>query len=118
MLSTKTHSNQQHLLSFFNMSKEIEPQVLSIHDVDVNASAAVREPPQVARQSFEGRSRGAGIELRDDPEARVAFLETFTAQEERSIMRKVDYRFCVLIGLMYMIKSVSRHYHQYYTRGG
>lgn len=63
--------------------------------------------PRVLRQSIEGRSRGAGTELRDDPEARIAFLETFTAGEEKSIMRKVDYRFCVLIGIMYMIKAVS-----------
>ena len=93
-----------------NMSKDIEPQVLSTHNTDVDASAAVPKP-QVTRQSFEGRSRGPGVELRDDPEARVAFLETFSAEEERLIMRKVDLRFCVLIGLMYLIKAVS-HYHQ------
>ncbi|KAL4871372.1 major facilitator superfamily domain-containing protein [Aspergillus spectabilis] len=42
-------------------------------------------------------------DLRKDPEARIAFLATFSADEEKVIMRKVDHRFLVLIGLMFMI---------------
>ena len=45
--------------------------------------------------------------LRDDPEGKAAFLSTFTPREEKTIMRKVDRRFFVLIGLMYMIKQVG-----------
>lgn len=46
-------------------------------------------------------------DLRKDPEARAAFLATFTADEEKAIMRQVDIRFCVLIGLMFMVKNVN-----------
>ncbi|KAL4885884.1 putative vitamin H transporter [Aspergillus karnatakaensis] len=45
-------------------------------------------------------------DLRKDPEARVAFLATFSAEEEKKIMRKVDRRFLVLIGLMFMAKNI------------
>lgn len=44
--------------------------------------------------------------LRDDPEARAAFLSTFSAEEERSVINKVDKAFLVLIGVMFMIKQV------------
>lgn len=47
------------------------------------------------------------VVLRDDPAAKAAFLATFTPEEEKRIMRKVDRRFLVLIGLMYMVKTVS-----------
>lgn len=49
-------------------------------------------------------------DLRHDPEARAAFLATFSAEEERAIMRKVDIRFCLLIGVMFMVKNVSVEY--------
>jgi len=39
---------------------------------------------------------------------RSAFLSSFTRQEEKSIMRKVDRRFLLLIGLMYLVKTVSQ----------
>jgi hypothetical protein len=38
---------------------------------------------------------------------REAFLSSFTAEEDRKIMRKVDKRFLLLIGLMYMLKNVD-----------
>lgn len=38
---------------------------------------------------------------------REAFLSSFTAEEDRRIMRKVDKRFLLLIGLMYMLKNVD-----------
>lgn len=46
-------------------------------------------------------------DLRNDPEARTAFLATFTAEEEKKIMQKVDNRFLILIGFMFMFKNVS-----------
>ena len=49
-------------------------------------------------------------DLRSDPEARAAFLATFSAEEERAIMRKVDVRFCLLIGIMFMVKNVCFKY--------
>jgi hypothetical protein len=38
---------------------------------------------------------------------REAFLSSFTAEEDRKIMQKVDKRFLVLIALMYMLKNVD-----------
>ncbi|KAJ5012259.1 MFS transporter prlL [Colletotrichum sp. SAR 10_99] len=46
-------------------------------------------------------------DLRKDPEARAAFLATFTADEEKAIMKKVDRRFFVLIGIMFMVKNID-----------
>ncbi|KIX09974.1 uncharacterized protein Z518_01055 [Rhinocladiella mackenziei CBS 650.93] len=40
-------------------------------------------------------------------ESREAFLSSFTAEEDRRIMRKVDKRFLLIIGLMYMLKNVD-----------
>lgn len=54
--------------------------------------------------------------LRDDPEAKAAFLSTFSAEEEKAIMHKVNKRFFVLIGLMYMIKQVCYPIIQYCLR--
>lgn len=39
-------------------------------------------------------------------ENREEFLATFSSQEEKHIRRKVDKRFLLLIGLMYMVKQV------------
>jgi hypothetical protein len=50
--------------------------------------------------------------LRDDPEAKAAFLSTFTAAEEKKIMRKVDKCFILLTGIMYLIKQVCLPYFQ------
>lgn len=41
------------------------------------------------------------------PFDKKAFLSTFTREEDRAIMRKVDRRFLLLIGTMYFIKNVS-----------
>lgn len=38
---------------------------------------------------------------------RETFLSSFTAEEDRKIMRKVDKRFLLLIGLMYMLKNID-----------
>ncbi|OAA65325.1 high-affinity nicotinic acid transporter [Niveomyces insectorum RCEF 264] len=52
-------------------------------------------------------SRADGVEIRDDPEARRAFLATFSADEEARIIRKVDLRIVILIGVMSMIKAID-----------
>lgn len=39
--------------------------------------------------------------------SREAFLATFTPQDDANIMRKVDRRFLLLIGILYMTKNVS-----------
>ncbi|KAK7900059.1 hypothetical protein LTR67_003805 [Exophiala xenobiotica] len=38
---------------------------------------------------------------------RNTFLSSFSAEEDKAIMRKVDRRFLLLIGLMYMLKNVD-----------
>lgn len=38
---------------------------------------------------------------------RTRFLSTFTADDEKRIMRKVDRRFLLLIGLMNLVKQVD-----------
>jgi hypothetical protein len=44
--------------------------------------------------------------LRDDTDAREAFLSEFSAKESKDIMSKVDRRFFILIGLMFLVKNV------------
>jgi hypothetical protein len=39
---------------------------------------------------------------------KAAFLATFTPQDDKDIMRKVDKRFLLLIGILYMTKNASR----------
>ena len=80
------------------MAESIQPREII---VDPEAAKASRKQAEVKV------SRATTVLLRDDPEARAAFLSTFSAEEEKAIMRKVELRFSVLIGLMYMIKQVS-----------
>lgn len=70
----------------------------------INADAAAE-----TRQKANARlvARADVVNLRDDPEAKAAFLSTFTADEEKRIMSKVNKIFFVLTGLMYLIKQVS-----------
>ncbi|KAI2605093.1 high-affinity nicotinic acid transporter [Hypoxylon fragiforme] len=49
----------------------------------------------------------APVTLCDDENVRSNFLASFTAKEADAIMKKVDNRFLVLIGLMYMIKQID-----------
>lgn len=56
-------------------------------------------------------SRADVDNLRDDPVAKARFLSTFTADEERKILNKVNRHFFLLIGIMYMIKSVRMAWH-------
>lgn len=80
------------------MSSSILPNEIR---VDHDAAAATRKQASAATVA-----RADVDNLRDDPEARSAFLSTFSAEEERSILNKIDKRFLVIIGFMYMIKQV------------
>lgn len=44
--------------------------------------------------------------LRNNLDARQEFLATFSAQESKAIMTKVDRRFFLLIGFMFLVKNV------------
>ncbi|KIW09913.1 hypothetical protein PV08_11689 [Exophiala spinifera] len=64
-----------------------------------------KEPPVTIADTAE--LEDVTTDLRHHPEARIAFLETFSAEEEKAIMRKVDVHFVVLIGLMFMFKNIG-----------
>ncbi|KAJ4353115.1 hypothetical protein N0V95_003649 [Ascochyta clinopodiicola] len=71
----------------------------------INRDVAAKE-----RQKSSGIvARGNVVHLRDDPEAKAAFLSTFTADDEKRIMRKVDMRFVFLAGVMYLIKQIDQN---------
>lgn len=70
-------------------------------EINPEAAAHTKQRINVEISRTEG-----DVVLRDDPEAKAAFLSTFTSEEEKAIMHKVNKRFFVLIGLMYMIKQV------------
>ncbi|KAK1508761.1 high-affinity nicotinic acid transporter [Colletotrichum abscissum] len=82
------------------MSAPIQPDEVRI---DHNATAASRK-----QQANAAVARANADNLRDDPEARAAFLSTFSAEEERSTINKVDKAFLLLIGVMFMIKQIDQ----------
>lgn len=82
------------------MSQGIQPDQVGIKQ-DAAVSSKTRTDATVSRADADT--------LGDDPEAKARFLATFDAVEEKRIMRKVDRHFFLLIGLMYMIKSVRRN---------
>ena len=57
-----------------------------------------------------GSESGPSLEsVHNDAAAeRIAFLSSFSPEEDKSIRRKVDWKFLWLIGMMYIIKNVSR----------
>ncbi|KAF2113190.1 high-affinity nicotinic acid transporter [Lophiotrema nucula] len=84
-------------------SKEPQAEVTPAPEITINQDVAA------AQRKLAGQvvSRADVDNLRDDPEAKAAFLSTFTAEEEKRIMRKVDYRFVLLTGLMFLIKQID-----------
>lgn len=40
-------------------------------------------------------------------DARVAFLDTFTPEEQKTLVRKLDYRILLTVGVIYLVKQVS-----------
>ncbi|ORY67503.1 high-affinity nicotinic acid transporter [Pseudomassariella vexata] len=62
--------------------------------VDQSAAAKTRE------LASETVSRANEANLRDDPDAKAKFLETFTADEAKKIPRKLDRKFFILIGFI------------------
>ncbi|KAK1594598.1 high-affinity nicotinic acid transporter [Colletotrichum navitas] len=81
------------------MSALIQPNEVQVDHDATATSRKLQTNAAVARANVDN--------LRDDPGARAAFLSTFSAEEERSAINKVDKAFLVLIGIMYMIKQES-----------
>lgn len=95
------------------MSDSKVPEVsTAAPDVAIDRSVAV----QSRNKSSGIVARGEVVHLRDDPEAKATFLSTFTADDEKRIMRKVDMRFVFLAGVMYLIKQVSENHSQAFAR--
>jgi hypothetical protein len=91
------------------MATSKEPEVsTTTPEVTINTNVAAQ-----SRQKSRGIvARADIVHLRDDPEAKAAFLSTFTAHDEKRIMGKVDKRFVLLAGIMYLIKQVSAGMHE------
>jgi hypothetical protein len=62
--------------------------------------------PDVASLKDDEQGTTEVVVRRDNQVAKSNFLSTFTPEEEKCIKRKIDRRFLLLIGLMYMIKTV------------
>ena len=65
----------------------------------------------VARMKAEKqRQDGPIVEVRAHTDAvddhRVTFLDTFTPDEQKKIIRNVDYRTLIIIGVIYLVKQV------------
>lgn len=70
--------------------------------------AEFKENPELSVDAHGSESTGTPNSVHSDAAAeRFAFLATFSAEEDKAIRRKVDWRFLWLIGLMYLIKNVS-----------
>lgn len=85
-----------------SLPRSKEPEIIGVSNVqidhDVAAAARKKASAVVSRADVDN--------LRDDPEAKAAFLATFSAEDEKKIMNKVDKRFILLTGIMFMIKQV------------
>lgn len=69
---------------------------------DDDAATPARNVPSINGDAESGLKPN----LREDADGRQAFLSTFTATDSKKIMSKVDRRFFIMIGLMFMIKNV------------
>jgi hypothetical protein len=72
------------------MSSESVPSVLSHTGKNIDKNVVSVIPDSIDEEAAE----------------KAAFLASFTLEEEKKILRKIDYRFLVLIRLMYIIKQV------------
>ncbi len=63
------------------------------------ADTELSKTPSVVLQDVKPRD--------DSAENRAAFLSSFTPEENHAIIPKVDRRFLLIIGMMYLIKNVS-----------
>lgn len=69
------------------------------HSKDIEAKGALPAVDVTANEASDSSFEGH--------EDREQFLASFTAEEHDQIIRKVDRRFLLLIGLMYMLKNID-----------
>lgn len=70
----------------------------------MSSETKIEGPDNVAEVSSTQSSQPQSIE---EAGSKEAFLATFTPQDDKAVMRKVDRRFLLLIGILYMTKNVS-----------
>ncbi|KAF5007171.1 hypothetical protein FDECE_6481 [Fusarium decemcellulare] len=75
------------------------------HNGSSSENIAIRKEPNITATA--DADVASNTRLRDDPEARAAFLSTFSPEEAKAIMKKVDRRFFILIGFMFMVKNID-----------
>jgi hypothetical protein len=86
------------------MSSPITPAVQENQHSSNNVTSIGKESPDVTIVDEEASELKGN--LRENPDAREAFLAEFSANESKEIMSKVDNRFFILIGLMFLVKNV------------
>jgi hypothetical protein len=70
----------------------------------MSSETKIEGPDDVAEVDSTQSSQPQSIE---EAGSKAAFLATFTPQDDKDVMRKVDRRFLLLIGILYMTKNVS-----------
>jgi hypothetical protein len=70
----------------------------------MSSETKIEENNNVAEISSTQSSKPQSIE---EAGSKATFLATFTPQDDKDVMRKVDRRFLLLIGILYMTKNVS-----------
>ena len=86
------------------MSIQVGPVVQDDKVSDSNITQIGKESPDVTIVDEEALKPNGN--LRDNPDGREAFLAEFSAKESKDIISKVDKRFFILIGLMFLVKNV------------
>ncbi|EXJ81273.1 hypothetical protein A1O3_07563 [Capronia epimyces CBS 606.96] len=86
-----------------------EQTVVSLRGTSSTSSDEHVAPSTILKGPVATVDTEAGLRrnLRDDDDSRAAFLSEFSATESKAIMSKVDRRFFILIGLMFMIKNLD-----------
>lgn len=73
--------------------------------IDLEPEIQAKADTGISSSSTEGSDVGLPV-LEDGHGNREAFLASFSADENKRIMRKVDRKFLFIIGMMYILKNV------------
>lgn len=82
------------------MASKIEPGVATPPEIDSKVAHA-------ATSSTKSSDDGLPTYVEGSPESRELFLASFSAEENHRIMRKVDRKFLLIIGMMYILKNID-----------
>ncbi|KAG9788874.1 hypothetical protein KCU88_g1633, partial [Aureobasidium melanogenum] len=81
----------------------------SAESSDINSEHDVEAIPPVFSKPGEPNTEALPVRSHTGAvdDERVRFLDTFTPQEQKEIIRKVDYRLLVTIGVIYLVKQID-----------